>query len=259
MDIQKILERIKLDTNLKNYSNNLKTLNLLMKSFLANIPYENLDFSHKKIPSFNILRVYEKIVENNRGGICYETNSLFAYLLSTLGFKVDMIFTKVKDLKYIAADYPHLALIVQIDNIKYLVDVGFAQNTREAMNINDFKYISESENISYKIDKINNEYILFKKQANNDYIESYSFTEDIKTFSDFDHLFSKVKIDEKNTLPVILVSKAKDEGRVTLYKNIFSINTSELKRKWQVNDENRNEILRDYFDIEFAFDNQKAI
>ena len=81
MNIKNILKRINLDTNIKNYSTNLNTLNLLMKSFLEYIPYENLDFSHKKIISFNILKIYEKIVNNNRGGICYETNSLFDYLL----------------------------------------------------------------------------------------------------------------------------------------------------------------------------------
>ena len=259
MNIKNILKRINLDPNIKNYPTNLNTLNLLMKSFLEYIPYENLDFSHKKIISFNILKIYEKIVNNNRGGICYETNSLFAYLLSTLGFKVDMIFTKIKDLKYIGADYPHLALIVHLDTFKYLVDIGFAENTREALNINDSKYISEFENILFKIVKIDTEYVLLKKTKNNNYIESYSFNEDKKTFKDFENILSNPKTKEKPSEVIILVTKAKDEGRVTLYKNIFSINTNELKRKWQVTDENRNEILRDYFDIEFAFDNVNAI
>ena len=170
-----------------------------------------------------------------------------------------MIFTKVKDLKYIGADYPHLALIVHLDTFKYLVDIGFAENTREALNINDSKYISEFENILFKIVKIDTEYVLLKKTKNNNYIESYSFNEDKKTFKDFENILSNPKTKEKPSEVIILVTKAKDEGRVTLYKNIFSINTNELKRKWQVTDENRNEILRDYFDIEFAFDNVNAI
>lgn len=76
LQIEKILERIALTPDIQNYKPTLETLKLLMKHYLLYVPYENLDFVLNKEFSANILNIYEKIVCNNRGGICYESNTL---------------------------------------------------------------------------------------------------------------------------------------------------------------------------------------
>ena len=246
MSINEILERVNLSDSILEEEKNLKTLNLLISAFLQEIPYENLDFFHKKIPSFHLYNVYEKIVENNRGGICYENNTLFAYLLNELGFDVYMIFCKIKDTTYISSDFPHLALIVKLNNKSYLVYVGFGQNVREALDTNNDKYISVYEDIEYYIKENKNTFSLFSRYKNDKENESYSFDLTKVSLHDYENIFDNVRKDV--TVP-LLVSKASKEGRVTLTDSFLSIKTKDLKRKWEISSENKYEVLRDYFNI----------
>ncbi len=74
MDTEKYLNRIKYSEPLEP---NLDTLKKLQKSHLLNVPFENLDI-HNGIPiELSVDRIYEKIVNQNRGGFCYELNGLF--------------------------------------------------------------------------------------------------------------------------------------------------------------------------------------
>lgn len=247
MSINEILERLNLTDSILKENKNLKTLNLLISAFLQEIPYENLDFFHKKIPSFHLSNIYEKIVENNRGGICYENNTLFAYLLDELGFDVYMIFCKIKDTTYISSDFPHLALIVKLNNKSYLVDVGFGQNVREALDTNNDKYISVYEDIEYYIKTNKNTFSLFSRYKDDKEKETYSFDLTKVSLRDYENIFDKV-IKDVNTV-TLLVSKASKEGRITLNDSFLSIKTKDLKRKWEISSENKYEVLRDYFNI----------
>ena len=244
LNTSEILERLKLDSKTLPLNNKLKTLNILINAFLQEVPYENIDFFNHKIPSFHILSVYKKIVQNNRGGICYESNTLFAYLLKELSFNVHMIFAKVKDLSYIGAEFPHLALIVTLENKNYLVDVGFGQNVREALDISNTNYKTSYENIEYYMKHNKNVFTLFSKYKNKEK-ESYSFSFEKISFQDYENMFEKLKKDDNKA--TLLVSKAKNEGRMTLKDTFFTIRTEEVQRKWNVSNENKNEVLRDYF------------
>ena len=249
LDIEKILYRINLETNKELYAPTLETLKLLMKHYLLNVPYENLDFALNRGFSSNILKIYDKIVENNRGGICYESNTLFSFLVKTLGFKVQMIFAKVDDLTYIGYDYPHLALLVTIDEIDYLVDVANGQNVREPMPIEDESYISVAENNEYKIQRAVDEYSLLVNHKHKGWIPRYHFTKEVKRVSDFEYIFEGVDYHNFANHAPLLVTKALEHGRVTLTDNTMYLKNGDLKRTWDVSNENRAEVLRDYFDM----------
>ena len=125
MDKEKYLDRIKYTGGLKP---NLNLLKRLQKNHLLNIPFENLDI-HNKVPiELNIDRIYEKIVQNNRGGFCYELNGLFYELLHSLGFRVKRISARVynKDNGY-SPEFDHFTIIAKIGNADYLTDVGFGE------------------------------------------------------------------------------------------------------------------------------------
>ena len=96
---KKYLERIKYSGRLEP---NLDLLKKLQKNHLLNVPFENLDI-HNQIPiELNIDRIYEKIVQNNRGGFCYELNGLFYELLLSLDFNAKRVSARVyiKDNEY---------------------------------------------------------------------------------------------------------------------------------------------------------------
>ena len=92
MDKGKYLDRIKYSGGLEP---SLDLLKKLQKNHLLNIPFENLDIHFKVAIKLNIDRIYEKIVQNNRGGFCYEINGLFYELLRSIGFKAKRISARV--------------------------------------------------------------------------------------------------------------------------------------------------------------------
>ncbi|MVM33850.1 acetyltransferase [Spirosoma sp. HMF4905] len=106
----------------------LASLQTLHYQHLLAIPLENLAI-HAGIPiRLSVDALFEKIVTQRRGGICYELNGLFYELLLELGFTVK----RVSGRTYTAGigfnpEFDHLALIVQINEIDYLVDIGLGR------------------------------------------------------------------------------------------------------------------------------------
>lgn len=248
MEIKKIFERINVDSS-KNYKPTLETLQLLQKQYILNVPYENLDFVLARKFSVKLSDVYEKIVNNNRGGICYESHTLFIYLLKSLGFSAHFIFAKVEDLTYIGKDYPHLIILVKIDGIDYLVDVANGQNVREPMNVNDENYISISEDNKYKIKVNKNEHTLLVSYKNRDWIARYHFTKEEKTQADFSDVFESNKYSTFSTKVPLLVTLAKEDGRITMQNEKVTIKEGDTRRSWDIEEKNRAEVLKEYFNM----------
>src|SRR5215831_9093371 len=101
-------------------------LSKLQAAHLNHIPFENLDIHNGiKIDLYNL---YDKIVVRQRGGFCYELNGLFYQLLLQVGFNVKMVSARVYDgEKEYSPEFDHMALIVQLNSDRYLVDVGFGE------------------------------------------------------------------------------------------------------------------------------------
>lgn len=92
LDINKYLNRIHFYNNPRP---NEETLKELHRHHLLNVPFENLDIHLNREIQLNIPHLWEKIVEQKRGGICYELNGLFFYLLQQIGFKAQMVSARV--------------------------------------------------------------------------------------------------------------------------------------------------------------------
>jgi N-hydroxyarylamine O-acetyltransferase len=67
---------------------NPETLNALQEAHLSSIPYENLDIHLGRTLPLGETRAYEKLVLEQRGGWCFEMNTLFAWALRQIGFAV---------------------------------------------------------------------------------------------------------------------------------------------------------------------------
>ncbi len=112
----------------------LENLKFLQRRHLLTVPFENLDIPWKRPIDLDGNRFYEKIVKEKRGGFCYELNGLFYELLQEIGFQSKMISARVGDeAGKFSAEYDHLAIITQIGDDEYLVDVGFGKFTAEPL------------------------------------------------------------------------------------------------------------------------------
>ncbi len=103
------------------------TLRALHRAHLFTVPFENLDISMGREIVCDENRILHKIVNDHRGGFCYELNGAFAALLRALGFRVTLLSARVarEDGSY-GPEFDHLTLRVDLEE-PCLADVGFGE------------------------------------------------------------------------------------------------------------------------------------
>lgn len=108
----------------------IETLQAIHHAHVMQIPFENL--SIQLLPdgegpcpiSLKPEDLIFKMIDQRRGGYCFETNELLAMALETIGFQVERLFARV-----LGAGVPrplsHKLLLVRLDSGPWLADVGF--------------------------------------------------------------------------------------------------------------------------------------
>src|SRR6267378_5734849 len=104
------------------------TLRSLHRAHMFSVPFENLDISLGREIICDESRFLHKIVDERRGGFCYEMNGAFAALLRELGFQVTLLSARVgagdgRD----GPEFDHMALRVELEE-DWLADVGFGDS-----------------------------------------------------------------------------------------------------------------------------------
>lgn len=85
--VKKYLERIGMELP-ENVVPDSAFLRELQFAHCTHIPYENLDIIRGIPLSLDEDDLFRKVVEERKGGFCFELNGLFAWLLRQLGYKV---------------------------------------------------------------------------------------------------------------------------------------------------------------------------
>src|SRR5690625_3462112 len=130
---------------------------------MKHVPFENLDVIRKVPIYLNLEQIYKKIVDNNRGGYCYELNGLFHWLLTNLGYNARLIAATVMrpDGQFAKAN-THVAIVVSLDQY-YLVDVGFGSSQLQPIDLNGDVY--EDIGSLYKVEKVSYSFYDLMKKA----------------------------------------------------------------------------------------------
>lgn len=103
----------------------LQTLKELHYHHATHIPFENLDIQLGRNISLEPEALERKIVENGRGGYCFEQNTLLQAVLQEIGFDVIACEARVRMGKTFSTPRTHMLLIVNTEGKEYLADVGF--------------------------------------------------------------------------------------------------------------------------------------
>ncbi len=104
----------------------LEGLTQLQEHHLEHIPFENLDIVVRRNISLDYQHLYTKLITKQRGGYCFELNTLYAALLTALGFLPRPVLARVwLSNPKLTPPRNHLAYLVDLDDSTYLVDVGF--------------------------------------------------------------------------------------------------------------------------------------
>jgi N-hydroxyarylamine O-acetyltransferase len=104
----------------------LATLTAVMDAQSRNVPFENVDVVLGKIISIDPGDVARKLVDEKRGGYCWEQNTLLQSALEAIGFAVKPLNCRVRWGKTEATTFTHMCLQVDVEGEPYLADVGFA-------------------------------------------------------------------------------------------------------------------------------------
>lgn len=252
MNIKVYLERIDYPITQRSLAPTAQTLRELQLAHLLTVPFENLSIHAGEPIVLADDALFEKIVVRRRGGFCYEANGLFAALLRSLGFQVEMISAEVANAEgAYGPEFDHLALLVTLDE-RWLADVGFGDSFREPLSL-DKKGEQRQDGRSYRIDSAGDRLILqWRDEQDSEWKAQYRFTLRPFEYADFEeicryHQTSPLSHFRQNRI----CSRATPDGRVTLsgMKLITTSSQSQRQERLLNNEEEVALVLREYFGI----------
>jgi N-hydroxyarylamine O-acetyltransferase len=180
MDVFRYLSRI-------NYSGPLdvsaKTLHELHKSHMLSVPFENLDIHLGRPIVLEEDRLLRKIVDERRGGFCYELNGAFSALLRAIGFKVSMLSAGVaRDDGTFDPPFDHMALLVELEK-RWLADVGFGDSFREPLLLDD-RGEQPQNGEAYRLAEAD-DHLVLERREHDLWKPQYRFTLESYEYADF--------------------------------------------------------------------------
>lgn len=131
--LSKYLQRLKLDPALyQEPEATIDKLRILQEAHLAQIPFENLSQHGCPHPAtvLDLHQTADKILNQHRGGFCFEVNGLFSELLIQLGYTVGRVPAHVyRNATHYVEVPTHMILMVSCEDspATWLVDVGFGE------------------------------------------------------------------------------------------------------------------------------------
>lgn len=244
---EKYLERIEIKEIDKP---SFEFLSKLQLAHLYTIPFEDLDIPYRDKITLDLERIYNKIIPTKRGGFCYELNGLFHWLLTQLGFKVDMLSARVfnHQKQELGPDYDHMTLLVHLDK-DYLVDVGFGDSFRAPIEMPDGVCKDISGN--YKIFVIDTTHYELKKHEEDEWRLQYSFTTIPQKFLDFAEMCRLQQESPTSHFRTRLkCTIATPTGRITLVDSSLTVTKNNIKQKKVIETEKEfYSLLYTYFGI----------
>ncbi len=247
MELKFYLQRIGID-RIKKPS--LEFLAELQMKHLLAVPFEDLDIPDRARIILDLNRIYDKIIPTKRGGFCYELNGLFHWLLTQLGYKVDMLSARVYNhsKKELGPEFDHMTLLVHLDQ-DYLVDVGFGDSFRCPIPFPDGR--TKDVSGEYKLFHRKDENYELKKLHDNDWLTEYKFTSVPRDFLDYAAMCNYQQDASSSTFRNRNVcTLATMNGRITLSNSSLTITENGAKTKFDVSSEKEfAAMLKKYFNI----------
>ena len=250
MNIEAYLERINYHGSLAPTADALRELQVAQ---LLAVPFENLSTHANEPIVLEDDALFTKIVEQRRGGFCYEANGLFAALLRALGFEVRMLSAEVANADGgFGPNFDHMTLMVQLEQ-RWLVDVGFGDSFREPLLLDE-----RSEQVqgrrAFRLDDTDGTHLTLMQRDGEDeeWKAQYRFTLQPYGYADYAEMCGYHQTSPQSHFTRARVcSLATREGRITLSEMRFITTTEKGERQERTlaSQEEYAAILRENFGI----------
>jgi N-hydroxyarylamine O-acetyltransferase len=213
------------------------------------VPFENLDIGLGRKIICDEEAILHKIVEQRRGGFCYELNGAFAALLRKLGFKVILLSARVaRQDGSSGPEFDHLALKVDLEE-PWLADVGFGDSFLEPLRL---RIDIEQPQDRRKFRLVEEGGWLQMEMADPaEWKRQYSFTLIPRQLGDFAGMCHYHQTSPNSSFTQKRVcSRATPEGRITVADGKLIVTRNGGKEESKLDsDREWREALKKYFDI----------
>ena len=236
-----------------------ETLRALHRAHMLAVPFENLDIHIGRPIICDVDRFLHKIINERRGGFCYELNGAFAALLRALGFNVTLLSARVIGADgSISPEFDHLTLRVDLpaselpgaerraleqpgsegpnsaahelsSDPPWLADVGFGDSFIEPLRLTPNVEQPQIGHV-YRLTEVEGAFFM-EVRADGKWKRQYSFTLQPRRLSDFAEMcrYHQTSPDSHFTRQRIC-SRATPQGRITL-SDLMLIETRDGRRE----------------------------
>jgi len=217
------------------------------------VPFENLDIAWGRALVVDEDVTVRKIVEQRRGGFCYELNGAFAALLRALGFPLTLLSARVsREDGTASAEFDHLALRVDLQE-PWLVDVGFGDSFLEPLRLETEEEQQERTGRTYRIVKVADVRIVQRRLEGGTWKPQYQFTPRPHRLEDFEaRCFYQQTSPQSHFTRQRICTLATPEGRITL-SDLKLIKTIRGQRSEQMlkDEDEWKKVLWEFFGVRF--------
>ena len=249
MNVKAYLKRINYHGSLAPTAVSLRELQI---AHLLTVPFENLSIHSNQSIVLEDDVLFTKVIENRRGGFCYELNGLFAALLRELGFNVAMLSAGAANAEGgFGPDFDHMALMVTLEQQRWLVDVGFGDSFREPLLLDERAEQVQGRR-AYKIVPDGEHLILMQRDAGEELKAQYRFALQPYKYIDYAEMCRYHQTSPNSHFTRARVcSLATEEGRVTLSEMRFIVTSNDGERQERIlmSQDEYAAMLREHFGI----------
>jgi N-hydroxyarylamine O-acetyltransferase len=152
----------------------------LHRAHARTVPFENLDIHIGRKIELDEAGIVAKIVNERRGGFCYEVNGGFAALIRALGFPVTLLSAGVtRDDGSFGPEFDHLLMRVDLSE-PWLADVStFIEPIRLASGVQH-----DSRN-RFRLDEAGEHIVVMQQTPDGDWSARFRFTVESRQFHEF--------------------------------------------------------------------------
>lgn len=160
----------------------------IQRQHVYTIPFENLDILLGRPIRIDLSSVERKLVQEKRGGYCFEQNLLLQAGLAALGFKVTPLIARVRWQVPAGVTTPlsHMALIVENAGRRYLADSGFGSASLTTPLLLDTEIPQPTTHELRRVQRRDGLHVQQTQLSNGDWADLYQFTLDPAPVVDFE-------------------------------------------------------------------------
>ncbi|MEU9111365.1 arylamine N-acetyltransferase [Streptomyces sp. NPDC048483] len=119
------------------HSPSLATLRALHRAHVLSVRWENLEAVLRKNRPLDLASLRSKLIDNPRGGTCYEHVTLYAAALERLGFRFFVIQGRVQMGETKVRAESHAMVVVELEGRRWLSDIGFGAGPLEPIELTE--------------------------------------------------------------------------------------------------------------------------